>query len=237
MLHEDGPPRAKKISLNLLRTCRQIYVEASLVSLRTNTFAFHCPYILFHFLVSVRHPACPESTKSKSTRLANYSQANTPFPTVSSPSQPQLRNVHSISLDMTITHPDDEDNWASAISMLPISLPHLRTLDITIHEVYCVCWVEGIKEKNIDQGLYSSFRNLGSKLHELKQARVVIEDKAFLAHALGGTDWWEDPKNDFWKMQYGADRSTLVEKREWATEIEGWLISKEGKQCTVIELD
>ena len=196
------PYVSERLSLQLLRTCRQIYTEACMIPIQNNIFTFHCTSILDNFL-------------ALSTPLHRYAEAQ----------QPHIQSIRSLSLDIHISHGDHEDDWASLIPKIPRALPQIRDLTITIHEAYCVCWVESVNHRIEKRGFYKALRNLQDTLTELRVVRVMIEDGEFLNRSLGSDTWWDDDQEQ--RAEYEEHRSTLPEKQERAKMIERWIMGEE----------
>lgn len=146
---EKGPKR-NQLSLTLLRSCRQIYMEASTIHYRNNTFAINCHDILERFVRG---------------RLQNKQNL-------------AIRSLHldiSVTHGSSVDAWSEKINKA-----VLRHLKSVRHLYLSLTQVYCTCYVDvcAYEGSEMTERQGKMFKKL-SKL-PLKEATLVIDDGMFL---------------------------------------------------------
>ena len=151
----EPPPKLQagaeptQLSLTLLRSCRQIYLEANMVHYNKNTFAIDCNLVLEHFARARLHNK--QNLAIRSLYL-------------------NIGIVHSLNIDVW------SDSIDKAILEC---LRSVRCLYLALVQGYCACSIEFFSYERSETTirLNKMFKKLG-KL-PLKEATLVIDDSLF----------------------------------------------------------
>ena len=147
-----GCPKPNQLSLTLLRSCRQIYLEANTVPYSHNTFAINCNDILERF------------ARNRCQNKQNLA----------------IRSLYlniSVSHGSSVNAWSDSINKA-----VLKRLNNVQRLNLTLGQLYCMCSVElcGYEGSEMTERQAKMFKNF-SKL-PLKKATLLIDDGMFLIH-------------------------------------------------------
>lgn len=145
-----GCPQPGQLSLTLLRSCRQIYMEANMVHYAHNTFAINCNHILERF-VRARF----RNTQNLAIRSLYI----------------DICVTHSSSVDAW------SDSINKAVLK---RLKSVRRLHLNLEQLYCTCSVdvcsyEGSEMTERQGKMFKMFCKL-----PLKEATLVVDDSRFL---------------------------------------------------------
>ncbi|CAD6566348.1 MAG: hypothetical protein ASARMPREDX12_008195 [Alectoria sarmentosa] len=152
----ECPPGATKVSVSLLRTCRQIYQEAKYILYSTNIFSFRQPTIVSWF--------CSRLKKD----LSGHERA--------------IRNIH---FDMAIDRRADEARWNEAIRALGGRLHGVQQVQISIHQATIrrtFAQTRRVRSRNPTQGKNTFLAEISSlRRLSLGTLRISVFDSDRLA--------------------------------------------------------
>ena len=156
---KQGYPKPNQLSLTLLRSYRQIYLEANMIHYSTNTFAINCNDVLERFA-----RARSQNKQNLAIRSLNLDVSIT----------------HGNSVDVW------SDSISEAVLK---RLTHVRRLHLTLRQLYCPCTVDicGHEGSEMTERQAKMFKKF-SKL-PLKEATLVIDDRMFLKNLSSRYSW------------------------------------------------
>lgn len=185
-------PKPNQLSLTLLRSCRQIYLEANLVHYTNNTFAFNCNDILERYV------------RARFKNKQNLA----------------IRSLYldvSVSHSSSVSAWSDSINKA-----ILQRLKSVRCLYLNITQVYCTCSVEtcGYEGSEMTERQGKMFKKF-SKL-PLTEATLVIDDRTFLEQVKAHGSWglYDQMEQQYrWTMKQKQDfskeiRNTLLARED-----------------------
>lgn len=182
---------ATKISVGLLRTCRQIYLEAKYTLYSTNTFSFRNPKNVSWFCSKLE------------SDLSGHESA--------------IRNIH---FDMAIDYRTEETRWNEAIKELGDRLHGVQHVKISIHEAtvrkvfgqtrrnrYRIKYWDPTQEENTILANIPSLRRLS--LRTLKLSIFYSDRSAWFDEYESSYEWTHEQKQEWAR---NTERATLSSK-------------------------
>ena len=175
-------PKPNQLSLTLLRSCRQIYLEANKVPYTNNTFGVYCHDVLERF-VKARYPNDQHLAIRSLYLEVSITHASSIYAWSDTISKTVLRRLRTV-----------------------------RCLYLTLTQIYCICSVEncGYEGSEMTRRQGMMFKKL-AKL-PLKVVTLVVDDSGFLmwAELEEAPDRYEELEQNRWTMKQKQDFSKEV---------------------------